>query len=280
MSNPQYIAIFNQKIERFIQSFEVTRRIYSDELKNDKCYHNGEFGKSREDACVALLADTICTNFNISSGFVVSHDGGRTTQCDVVIYDPRHHPIQDSSTGTQFFPAESVAAIGEVKSCLDASSLCVALVKLAKNKAIRDALNGAVLCDTIKNQQVSVDTRIHHTTAPFTFLICERIEERGEQLASKVAKYYADHNVPRYLQHNLILSIKDGLFTYSGGEVSRILGEQVGYFPYPKLAKEQAAPAPVFLAGDAITNVRGFLISLSNSLENAHCFYPEPAKYL
>jgi hypothetical protein len=280
MSNPQYIAIFNQKIERFIRSFEVTREIYSDELQNNKCYHNGEFGKSRENACVALLANTICTNFNISNGFVVNYDGGRTTQCDVVIYDPRHHPIQDSSTGTQFFPAESVAAIGEVKSCLDTSSLCTALVKLANNKGIRDALNGTTLCDTMKNQQVSVDTRVHNTTAPFTFLICEQIEGCGENLASRIANYYVDHDVPRYLQHNLILSIKDGLFTYCGDEVSRIIGERVGFFPYPKLKHEQAASTPVFIPGDTVLNVRGFLISVSNSLENAHCFYPEPTKYL
>jgi hypothetical protein len=280
MSNPQYIAIFNQKIEQFTRSFEVTREIYSDELRNNRCFHNGEFGRSREDACLALLMNTICTNFNVSNGFVINHDGGRTTQCDIVIYDPKHHPIKDSSTGTQFFPAETVAAIGEVKSCLDVSSLCDALAKLAKNKAIRDALNGATLCDTIKNQPVTIDTRVHHTTAPFTFLICEQIERCSDNIAERIGKCYADHDIPRYLQHNLILSIKDGLFTYRGDEVSRIIGEQVGFFPYPKLQHEQEAPAAVFLPGDAMQNVRGFLISVSNSLENAHCFYPEPTKYL
>ena len=280
MSNPQYIAIFTQKIEQFIRSFEVTREIYSEELQNNRLFHNGEFGKSREDACVSLLANTICTNFSLSNGFVINYDEGRTTQCDVVIYDPKHHPIQDSSTGTQFFPAESVAAIGEVKSRLDVSSLCGALTKLAKNKAIRDTLNGATLRDTIKNQSVAVDTRTHHTTAPFTFLICEEIERPGDNLAARIAKYYVDHDIPRYLQHNLILSINDGLFTYSGDEVSGIIGERVGFFPYPKLQNEQKAPEPIFIPGDAVRNVREFLISVSNSLENAHCFYPEPTKYL
>lgn len=280
MSNQQYIEIFNQKIQQFLVRFDAARRIYSDALNEDRCYHNGEFGRNREDACIALLKNTICTGFGISNGFVINHSGERTTECDIVIYNPQHHPLEDSSTGTQFFPAESVVAIGEVKSILNASKLYAALDKLSANKKIRDALNGAILRDVRTLQQVDMNTEAHHTTAPFTFLICEKIEGFNSDLPQKIATHYFNKNTSRYLQHNLILSLTDGLFTYDGAELSRIINEPVSSFPYPKLLKEEKAPQPICTSGDTNHNVMGFLINISNSLQNAHCFYPEPTKYL
>ena len=280
MANQQFIAIYNQKIESFLRVFKATKDIYRDDLHHNTYFHNGEFGKMREEACIKLLRNTVCTNFMVSNGFVLNHDGGRTSQCDIIIYDPQHRAIYDADTGTQFFPAETVASLGEVKSCLNFSKLCEALEKLARNKAIRDPLNGVKLKDTIQRVVVQVDTISHHTVAPFTFLICDRIDGDIEKLPEKISGFYLDKSIPRYLHHNLILSLDDGVFTYSGDELSKIIGQTVQSFPYPKLMKEEKAPAPLIQRGDQISNIRNFLINLSNSLENSHCFYPEPTRYL
>lgn len=280
MSNPQYIEIFSQKIHQFLSRFHAARRIYGDAHNDDKCYHNGEFGRSREDACINLLKNTICSSFGVSHGFVLNHSGGRTTQCDIVIHNPQHHPLEDSNTGTQFFTAESVVAIGEVKSILTPSKLYAALDKLAANKAIRDALNGPSLHDLRTRQLVDMNTEIHHTIAPFTFLICEKIEGFSNDFAQKICMHYSDKGTPRHLQHNLVISLADGVCTYDGAQVSKIIKESVGIFPYPKLKCEDEAPKPIALMGAPEDNVMAFLVNTSNSLQNAHYFYPEPTKYL
>lgn len=280
MSNQHYIEIVNQKIQHFLAKFEASRRIYGDSENDDKCYHKGEFGKSRESACIALLQNTICTSFEVSHGFILNHAGERTTECDIVIHNPENHPLEDSLTGAQFFTAESVVAIGEVKSILTTSMLFVALDKLAANKKIRDALNGLTEHDARTHQPVEIDTVAHHTIAPFTFLICEKIEGFNDRLAENIEANYDRKNIPRHLRHNLVVSIADGICTYDGEQVSKIIGESVGIFPYPKLKSETDPPRPIVLKGSPTKNVSGLLVNTSNSLQNAHCFYPEPTKYL
>ncbi len=280
MSNQQYIEIVTQKVTTFLSRFDATRRIYGDALNNDECYHNGEFGRSREDACSSLLKDTICSAFGVSRGFVLNCNDQRTTECDIVIHNPLYHPLHDPSTGTDFFAAESVVAIGEIKSVLTRTKLKSALGKLSENKKIRNSLNGLSARDVRSFQAVNINTEVHHTLAPFTFLVCEKIDRFDDGIAHELGKYYDDAAIPGYLRHNLILSIRDGLLTYDGSELSQIIGEQVRVFPYPKLMKEKAPPVPITIRGEPVQNVLAFLINLSNSLENAHCFYPEPTKYL
>lgn len=280
MGNQQYREIVAQRITGFLSRFESTRRLYSDDLKKNSCYHRGEFGRSREDACISLLETTICSAFGVSRGFVLNYGDQRTTECDIIIHNPLYHPLKDPTTGTNFFTAESVVAIGEVKSILTKSKLKKALQKLASNKRIRDCLEGRFARDVRTFQLVSADTEAHHTVPPFTFLICEKIEGFDNGTAKDIANFYSDENIPRYLHHNIVLSIFDGVLTYDGSQLSRIIGEKVRVFPYPKLNKETDAPSAIAIPGRPDHNVLAFLINLSNSLENTHSFYPEPTHYL
>jgi hypothetical protein len=163
MANQQYREIVVTRVTGFLSRFESTRRFYSDDLNKDSCYHSGEFGRSREDACISLLETTICSAFGVSRGFVLNYADQRTTECDVIIHNPLYHPLKDPTTGTNFFTAESVVAIGEVKSILTKSKLKKALQKLSANKRIRDCLKGRTARDVRTFQLVRTDTKAHHT---------------------------------------------------------------------------------------------------------------------
>ena len=127
MPNSIYNEIVSSRYRTFLDSFYSTRKWFEDELANNRLYHAGEFGTARETIVRNLISSVLGVRFNVGHGFVLNPEDGRTTQCDVVIYDPSFEPLVDEMSGIRFYSAESVIAIGEVKSVLDKYKLRDAL---------------------------------------------------------------------------------------------------------------------------------------------------------
>ena len=119
------------------EHFNRSEDLFRDEQK-EELYHKGEYGRYREDAVRDFIQFVIPGKFSVGEGFLVNsstYDKSISTQCDVVIFDKNTPMFKDSHI--RFFPVETTAAVGEVKSTLDTSDLIEALIKLAKIKRMR-----------------------------------------------------------------------------------------------------------------------------------------------
>ena len=80
-------------------------------------------GGQREEAIRKFLSENLPRRYGISKGFVVSHDGIQSDQCDVIIYDADTSPIFYTDVNQEILPIESVYAVIQVKSRLTPTSL-------------------------------------------------------------------------------------------------------------------------------------------------------------
>jgi len=116
--------------------------------------------------------------------------------------ETRPNPLSNHGIA-KFYPVEIVSGIGDVKSNLLISSLKDALLKLAKNKILfknRDKVSA----DKVKK------ALCQHL--PISFLICQKIDG----IESLNEKFFEDlyAEIPSQFQHNIILSLEDGIFCY------------------------------------------------------------------
>lgn len=110
--------IRNTTIENYLNlksAFENSKKIFSSQ-KDGKIFHNGEYGTYREDLVKRFLRLYIPSRLDIGTGFLINAEGDISTQCDIIIYDRYTTPIIESSGNQRFFPIETVAAVGEIKS--------------------------------------------------------------------------------------------------------------------------------------------------------------------
>ncbi|MFJ5717406.1 DUF6602 domain-containing protein [Neobacillus sp. NPDC093127] len=138
MSSIPYIEkILSWNIDLLKTHYEKSRDLY-EKMENRKLISIDEYGRYREEACREFIAMLVPGRFAIGEGFIVNAtEGDRSisTQTDIVVYDKSTSPFTNSHI--RFYPVESIAAIGEVKSTLKPEELTEALCKLADQKAIR-----------------------------------------------------------------------------------------------------------------------------------------------
>lgn len=126
-----------ERAKAFRQSFNETSRTLFSSGTDNKLYHPGEYGSYRERLLKHLLKSFLPAYLEISDGFIVSSDGKRSTQADVVIFDAAETPNIETGDLRRFFPIETTSGVGEVKSILTVKLLSEALVKLSRIKSMR-----------------------------------------------------------------------------------------------------------------------------------------------
>jgi uncharacterized protein YbbC (DUF1343 family) len=147
----------------------------------------------------------------MSSGFVITHNGSVSTQCDIVVFDRDSTPTIESAERQRFFPVETVCAIGEVKSRLSKSDLSEALNKLARVKQKRLELAAPAFIK--KDPRWPYDAKKIPYDNITTFLICQKLTFNVEDIASELSNMY-EPDIAQYDKHNMILSIEDGIALY------------------------------------------------------------------
>jgi len=205
--------LLSEKINLFVNHFkkESTRLFYDE--NNKVLIHPGEYGLYREKICKEFLRNFTPLQYDFGTGFVINSYNEISSQCDIIIYDPRFTPLIQASELQTFYPVESIVAIGEVKSTLSKQNCISALEKLSKIKKMREKIKHPVICDP-KEPKKSYDPKNYHYDQVFTFLICEKLDFRYEKLANELNEIYEKKNIDVTHRHNLILSIDDGLICY------------------------------------------------------------------
>lgn len=188
-----------------------------------------------------------------------------------MIFDPQYTPLVEDAERRRFFPVETVAAIGEVKSTLSKRDLLDALVKLANAKQLRSMENKS---SVRRAGFLLFEEAGHHYDHMISFLICKSLSFKLEDLTADVSKHYDAEEVPPQYRHNLVLSIEDGILCYS----NHLLSRNVAWM-YPWTRNERMKNRFVF-PGDSGRNHFGlFTAYLFMMCANATIDLPELGDY-
>lgn len=233
---------------------ELSRSIFHSEEARNKLYHSGEFGRYREQLVRGLLASFLPARLSIGDGFVLTPDGNRSTQCDVVLYDREQTPHIEAAGGRCFYPLETCAAVGEAKSDLTFGELKKALEKLMAVKRLRTTMrmsmypvapvDEVIALSNVLGQDASegpaeyfrpLQLESHNLV---TFLVCESIEwpagqaPHDQDFGKALNDLYDSKNEP-HLRHNFILSVEQGLLSYFYTTPDESNKEDFRRIPYP-----------------------------------------------
>lgn len=200
MGNEIFGTLIKRKIDIFSNTFaHDSNSIFKN--NQSKLIHPAEYGSYREKTFKELLKFVVNKDTSVSDGFVItSVNNGRSTQCDVIIYQNNVIPLIDNNIA-KFFPIEIVNGIGEIKSDLEKKQFIDALKKLAENKKLMDERKGE---GTINNPVFEEYNQI------MSFLVCNKLKFDVDSINFK--EVYGD--IPRKYWHNFILSLEDGVFIY------------------------------------------------------------------
>lgn len=215
--NNIYKTLLYEKIDHFIYSYKkASRELFFDE-KKARLIHTGEFGRLREVVSKDFIRFAIARRLDIGTGFIMNHTGDISTQVDLVVYDKNETPLVQDSEKQYFYPVETVCAAGEIKSVLNKSEFQKAINKLARIKEIRERIAETDTKIIRTNPQrplpANFDPENNDSDRMFTFLICERLDFKTNNITNELNDLYENDIEPRN-KHNMILSIDDGLLLY------------------------------------------------------------------
>jgi len=203
-------SIIEQNIDELKKDFELySKKLFYDE-NSKKLIHPGEYGVYREKVVTKFLRNFLPKNYEIATGFVVNNVDKITTQCDLIIYNKDLTPLISDYNNQEFYTAETVLSIGEIKSKLNKTQFKDALNKLARNKKIKD---GIKFPNIHKSNNKTFNTVKHPYDSIFSFLVCEKLDFNTDNLLQEIDGFY-EEDIEKHNRHNLILSLNDGLYTF------------------------------------------------------------------
>jgi hypothetical protein len=112
-------------------------RAKSTAIRRDFATHRLSAGENREELVKRFLADHLPLRFEVSSGMVVSHNGGFSNQADLVVVDALNNSPLYASSANKLWPVESVLALFEVKTSLGPGELRDSIAKGRRFKALQ-----------------------------------------------------------------------------------------------------------------------------------------------
>jgi hypothetical protein len=247
--NQLFRNITIQNYQEFINSFEISKKIFWDDNKN-RLFHSGEYGEYREDLLKKFLQLYIPERFGITSGFIITPTGEISTQCDVIIYDKYKTPKIQNMERQRFFPIEAVLAVGEVKSTINSiSELNGYLQKLSTVKTFRNLVSDPVPYNRGARhlkKSFPFDPELVFSDNIFTFLICHKLDFEID-----INKIDYD-GIDIKLWHNMVLSLKDGLLCYQGEKTKNLFfsflkDKHLDHWFLKNDAEELPSPIKIFL---------------------------------
>lgn len=239
-------TLIKNNIEKFVQDYKnISRQVFLDESGN--LIHPGEFGNYREKIVKELLQRFLPSRLAIGTGFIITSDNEHSTQCDLIIYDKEHTPIIENSD-QRFFPIECVAGVVEVKSKLNKAQLKEALIKLSVIKKLREQIHTNVFVYKELSKQTDFNAKRNPYDQLATFVICEEIDmDVHKEIDTFFKETYSGTDKSAY--HNMILSIKNGLFLYYFQKEKKSI-----YLPYIEYEKPNFPHKFLMPAKDAYEN--------------------------
>ncbi len=288
-------SLVRDKSQEFMKRYvESSRELFTNE--NHKIFHAAEFGTYRERLVKDFISSLLPGYYKFGEGFLVNRESENSTQCDIIVYDDNETPRLESLNENRFFPVETVYGIGEVKSKLSVAELIKALRKLQAVKTLRNVQP----LDTNPVHDVKVNlrdpTRYGFTQYPVSeeehtklsywdphwnehqnivsFLICESITLGKRGLKELNDKLYEPGFKSISKRHNFLLSLKDGLMTYSTME-----GEELRRHHFPNRGDLSSGISFVD-ADENCSHVVAFLSGLTAALSQTCIYRFSPEAYV
>lgn len=275
--NNRYFEVFKIKVDNFITEMDRSKSIYEDLTKKNKLLHSGEYGMYKERSLNELIHFIVPFKYEITDGYIINSFDETSTQCDLILFDKINTPLIQFGNRFQFIPAESVGAIGEVKSTLTKKDLIETAIKLSKNKALCKPSTQFAEINTNYNQELF---------SPFSFIICDGITGINEEYTFKdlikdLAIRYREEGIDVNNYFNIIISLSDNkAFGYrtSREYTEPNIAEGTKIY-YPKRFGDMMNGSIVNCANH-YNLIREFASALSGSLHQRPVYFPDPVDYL
>lgn len=124
------------KISREQIFIKAAKRLRADFDALTSIPHSSLKGHEAEKLMREFLNNHLPKRFAAGSGFILDPRGNISKQTDVVIYDALNCPVYYASDDAAIFPSDNVAAVVEVKSKLDKTSLVEAWDNIQETKRL------------------------------------------------------------------------------------------------------------------------------------------------
>ena len=284
-----YKELVEVRLHDFVHRYDNVSTLFYDSENKNHLVHAGEYGTFKERIVEELLRYTLPKRYSFCSGFVINHMGGRTKQCDLIIYDSQNSPFLEEEKNLKFVPHEIVYAIVEVKSKLHKTELFDALKKMAANKEIRPSME-RVGCE---KSYVKLDPIYNHNQSIMSILICDEIIGWNNAIDRDINMFYEKNDIMPCYRHNIICSLKNGIITYNIWEIAKIIqmissdnlnSDEYQLYASPFFQGIDGVAMPLdsitVCSGDSIDTLKKFLSLINNCICHMDSFYPDPALYL
>lgn len=269
MSINVFEKLLIEKIEDFKSAFAGTAEdVFFDD--DGKLIHPGEFGRYRENICKQFLKFVTPARLDIGTGFIINTSNEVSHQCDIIIYDAQNTPLLESEEKQFFFPVETIAAVGEIKSVLSKKALSEAIRKLAQVKVLREKVKNPTIIKKEHNGS-SYDPRNNPYDQIFTFIVCKKLSFNISNLSTEINKLYGDSTEYRH-RHNLILSVENGLLAYYDHNGKTMM--------YPVMGTTKLKNRFVTPGENPYVHLKQFASYLFMGTTNATILYPEVSDYM
>jgi hypothetical protein len=97
----------------------VTQRLQVEaDVFNSLVRHNAEMGRANELSLMNVLSSMLPSTLGVGTGVIFDHDGNRSSQTDIILFDRAKHPQILAQTTQLLFPIETVVMALEVKTTL------------------------------------------------------------------------------------------------------------------------------------------------------------------
>ncbi len=280
MPSQIFNALLEEKIERFVSAYEKTsHQVFYDE-KEQRLRHTGEYGSYREILVREFLSFFTPSRLDIHNGFLITSTGTVSTQCDAIVYDAKNTPLIENGERQRFFPVETVCAIGEVKSALSKAQLKEALNKLAKIKALREQIPSPTIIR--RDRQGGFDPKNYAYDQLPSFLICQSFNFDFLSLADEIGGFY-ERDIEIRHQHNLVLSLKDGLLAYVDSNNKTMMFPEIAGRIQPDNSlsqKEHPKHRVVIPDGSKDSHIKLFCSYMFMLSSSTTLLYPEVTNYM
>lgn len=200
---------------------DLAEELVSAFSKANKATHPYHVGVAKESAVKEKLQSIFPEFIGIGTGCVIDSFGNTSKQTDIVIYESNICPkfCVNNSDDVNYYPCESVIAVGEIKSNLtlrelnDSFEHIVSVKKMMRrtkdSMSWRKYLSSLCIDGVPEEKYLQKEKTLDQIMG---FILCEKIDSKVKTFVDnylRLLEITPDYEVP-----NIVVSLQDGIFIY------------------------------------------------------------------
>lgn len=269
MGNEVFTRLFSEQANIFKAAFSTVSTELFFDPDTKRLRHSGEYGTYRESIVREFFNFIVPRSLEISTGFIITSQNDVSTQCDVVVFDPRMTPLYQEGGRQRFFPVETAFCVAEVKSSVSRKEFSDALNKLAAIKALGERILNPTILGVGHNRRF--DPENHPYDLVPTVLICQDLKFSLNDIENDINNLYNSDVLNRH-KHNMVLSVNDGLLLYHDKNGKSL--------PYPRIGGSDLPHRFMYPSEGSDIHLKLFATYLFLLTASKTKLYPEIADYL